>query len=547
MFDAKCVLPLIGGSQSKPSAVQRRIADKALENIIEPFPNYADIKFGPNFDWEHKEPGIETSFQLYLQNLRVVGTLLAEFSRSQNIAYLEKSEEIVLSWVEYVEAGNATEMTWYDHAVGARSRVLMQFLACMDEAGRDYDHARFRALLERHANLLMDDSLHRMNNHGLMMDMALISMGLGLERMDYVYHGLGRAESIFWQTFSETGMHQENSPEYHNMVSRMYRELEHFLMQNGMSFGSGVLRKLEFSSRHMNRLAKPDGKIPAIGDTGSQRAVKSFNWDSFHDSMSGFSILKSEECRAYLAFICGYSAKAHKHADDLSILLNFQGEDFFVDSGKYNYGKNKFRSYVVSYKAHSSFTPNRAYARPEDNRYSRVIATDHYLDSSEFKLASGHNRGFKGARLRRSVYMVPGHSAIVINDLGQSSNNEAWVHRFVLSPKVEVSDVGPGRATLKAGEAEVTLEWLGSEMPNPSIESGAIGKNSVKAVISQATNRVAKTKHLVFTSKRGKAVDASLVIHLGPGSSTRVDDCGTYFAVSSQNSHGTVQLPKFQI
>lgn len=547
MFNHNCVMPLIGGQGSKASPIQKRIADKARDNVIEPFPNYADIHFGPNFDWEHREPGIETSYQLYLQNLRVVGTLLAEYSRSGNTAYLDKSEEIVLSWLEYVEAGNSTEMTWYDHAVGARSRVLMQFLSCMEEAGREYDEPRFRDLLERHASLLMDDSLHRMNNHGLMMDMALISMGLGLERMEYVYHGRGRAESIFWQTFSETGMHQENSPEYHNMVLRMYRELESFLRRNEMTLGPDVLKKLEFASQHIERIAKPDGKVPAIGDSGSQRKLGSFSWESFHDSMSGFSVLKSRDNDAYLAFICGYSAKAHKHADDLSILLNYGGRDFFVDSGKYNYGKNKFRRFVASYRAHSSFTPNRPYVREEDNRYTRKIATDHYLNAPEFKLASGHNYGYENANLRRSVYLLPNHSAIVIHDLGDAASQEDWVHRFVLAPEVEVSELDSRRVRLKSGDSEVVLEWIGSEPPTLTVENGAIGRTSVKAVISTATNRVTKTKHLVYTSKRGTSVDKSLLIHLGSQSSTRMADCDTHFEVWNSDERNLIHIPKFAL
>lgn len=547
MFNESAVLPLIGGRESKPSSVQKRIADKALNNIIEPFPNYADIRFGPRFDWEHKEPGIETSYQLYLQNLRVVGTLLAEYARSSNGAYLDKSEEIVLSWLSYIEEGNSTEMTWYDHAVGARSRVLMQFLCYMDAAGRYVDKQRFLSLLERHADLLMDDSLHRMNNHGLMMDMALISMGLGLERMDYVFHGLGRAESIFWQTFSETGMHQENSPEYHNMVLRMYRELEAFLTSNGLTLGADVLRKLDFATTHMARIAKPDGKVPAIGDTGSQRKLGTFNWDSFHDSMSGFSVLKSEECKTYLAFICGYSAKAHKHADDLSVLLNYEGRDFFVDSGKYNYGKNKLRSFVVSYRAHSSFTPGRAYIRPEDNRYSRAISTDHFLDTSRFKVASGHNYGFKNANLRRSVYLVPGLSALVIHDRGESSANEEWTHRFVLAPGVEVTELGPGRVKLTSGASVVVLEWVGADLPSLEVENGAIGRSSAKAVISQATNRATKTKHLVFKSKAGASLDSSLLIHLGNEGFARLSDCGDYFEIANTHGGEVTQIPKFQL
>lgn len=545
MFKESAVLPLVGGKGSKPSPILNRIADKALDNVIEPFPNYADVNFGPDFDWGHKEPGIETSYQLYLQNLRVVGTLLAVYEQTGVVDYLSKADEIVESWLKYVESGGSTEMTWYDHAVGARSRVLMQFLSAMELAGRSYDKERFSAILQKHAELLMDDSLHRMNNHGLMMDMALISLGLGMDRRDYVYRGMGRAESIFWQTFSETGMHQENSPEYHNMVSRMFRELEAFLNANDLSLGGDVLTKLRYAAKHMPRIAKPDGKVPNIGDSGSQRKVDTFNWDSFHDEMSGFTVLKDQSAEMYLAFICGYSAKAHKHADDLSVLLNYRSKDFFIDSGKYNYGKNKFRSFVVSYRGHSSFSAGRPYNRPDDNRYSRTIATDHFLDAKEVKLVSGYNDGFENAKLRRSVYALPGRKLILIRDQGASKANENWTHRFVLSPEVDVQELPDGTVKLINGDAEVFLAWDGPNKPDLTVEHGAIGDTSVKAVVSTATNRVVKTKHLVYTHSPSSKVDAILRISLGAPTSYRSVTAESRLMVSGPGATRPYDLPCF--
>lgn len=545
MFKESAVLPLVGGKGSKPSPIHKRIADKALENVIEPFPNYADINFGPDFNWEHKEPGIETSYQLYLQNLRVVGTLLAEYEQSGVIDYLSKAGEIVESWLDYVESGGSTEMTWYDHAVGARSRVLMQFLSAMEAAGRPYDKERFSAILQRHAELLMDDSLHRMNNHGLMMDMALISLGLGMDRRDYVYRGMGRAESIFWQTFSETGMHQENSPEYHNMVSRMFRELEEFLNANELTLGEDVLTKLRHAAKHMPRIAKPDGKVPNIGDSGSQRRVDSFNWDSFHDEMSGFTVLKDQSTEMYLAFICGYSAKAHKHADDLSVLLNYRSKDFFIDSGKYNYGKNKYRSFVVSYRGHSSFSAGRPYKRPDDNRYSRTIATDHFLDAKQIKLVSGYNDGFENARLRRSVYALPGRNLVLIRDQGASKGEEDWTHRFVLSPEVEVEELSDGTVKLINGDAAVFLAWDGPGKPDLAVEHGAIGDSSVKAVVSTATNKVVKTTHLVYTHSPSNEVDAILRISLGSPTNDRSVATEGHLTVCGPDDTRPYDLPSF--
>ena len=110
MFEKSAVMPLIGDSSSKLNKDIKRIASKALDNTIEPFPGYPDIQFGTTFNWEHLEPQLETTYQLYLQNLRVVGTLLAVYENSEDRALLNKASEIVNSWLDYVEAGGETEM-----------------------------------------------------------------------------------------------------------------------------------------------------------------------------------------------------------------------------------------------------------------------------------------------------------------------------------------------------------------------------------------------------------------------------------------------------
>ena len=513
MFPKSAVFPLIGDAKTKINGDLQRIADKALRNIIEPFPKYPDIAFGANFNWDHQEPELATSYSLYLQNLRVVGTLLAVYEHSKNTALLDKCDEILQSWLNYVEAGGQTEMTWYDHAVGARCRVLTQYLAICEEVGRSYDKKRFTSILEKHATILMDDSHHRMNNHGIMMDNALISLGIGLQRMDFFYHGMERVKAIFWQTFSETGMHQENSPEYHSMVQRMFNELELFLKANGFSLGKDVLRKLQVVSLHRKRLVKPDGKIPAIGDSSHRAAESTYNWDSFHDQMSGFSILKEEQLELYLAFICGFSATAHKHSDDLSVILNYGKKDFFVDAGKYNYGKNRFRSFVVSRVAHSSFTVDRSYKRDPENRYTKQIATDHFLDSKLYSLASGYNLGYDAAALRRSVYVIPEQSLIVINDQGQNLENrrENWQQRFTLSPQATARLLNENTIEVTNGDKTIYLKW--NSKSRPLIE--VIDKSDGKVFVSENTKSTTPTSQIVISHASSTEFDGVISISLG--------------------------------
>lgn len=549
MFEKSAVMPLIGDSSSKLNKDVKRIATKALDNTIEPFPGYPDIQFGPSFDWEHLEPQLETTYQLYLQNLRVVGTLLAVYEHRDDRALLDKASEIVTSWLDYVEAGGETEMTWYDHAVGARVRVLMQYLYLMQSEELPVESARIERILKKHADVLLDDSHHRMNNHGIMMDMALMSLGIGLDEPAYLYHALGRVESIFWQTFSETGMHQENSPEYHGMVYRMYREIESYLNDNGFSLGQDILRKLDVAAGHFSRIVMPNGELPGIGDSSARTVSAKPNWESFHDSMSGFTALKSESSQSYISFVCGYSATAHKHSDDLSVVLNYRGKNFFVDAGKYNYGKNKYRRYVVSYRAHNSFTPNTRYNRPPDNRYTKVIATDKYLEANNYSLASGYNHGFPGAKLRRTVISVPKFNIILLNDVGHSTDNtgQAWTERFMLPPTANAIIRDDGSVQIENQGEVIYLSMTDPKDTEIEVIKGDRSEDPVEAIISPASNKAIETSQLVFRGKESLDTNRFFVISLGTPFTGSIFQSGDSIIVSPSEflTDHSIVIPRF--
>src|SRR5699024_10952042 len=119
----KTVFPLL-----KTTKHTKNIADLALDNILMPFPNMGTVKFTQDFNWEYKHKTTPESFQMYLQNLRLVSELLNQYRIDSNIDYILKGKEIVESWFDYVEAGNQTNLTWYDHALGSRTQTLIEFI-----------------------------------------------------------------------------------------------------------------------------------------------------------------------------------------------------------------------------------------------------------------------------------------------------------------------------------------------------------------------------------------------------------------------------------
>lgn len=516
------VTPVIRRSRRTKETAQRAVNGK-----IEPFPGYGTVDFGPDFDWAYEKPQLVTSFQLYLHNLRIVAELVNEFSASGDSAYLDTATEIVESWRSYVDGGGEVPMTWYDHTTASRARTLVHYLSACQTAGLSIDEEAYIELLNRHADVLMNDENHKMNNHGLMGDHALIMLGLLLGEESFVINGIGRARAIFWQTFSHRGVHQENSPEYHKMVSKMFRDLEAYLAANGRTLGADIMANFSAIDRYPRILAKPDGKLPAIGDSTSASSVKGDPlWGSFHDDLSGTSIVKHEDTQFYLVFISGYSSITHKHRDDLSIQVMSRNRDFFVDSGKYNYGTSAFRRYVTSPRAHSTFALDRRYEIPRDNKLSRMLATDHFMSTKLYSFVSGYNSGYEGAILRRSVYYLPSTDTLLVFDEGRSKNDtETWIQRLNLAPEVHVTQNDTPTFTLVNSGVTGHLTWFGDTAPQ--VIRGKISGKWPYAFVSPASHKAVPTNQVVSKTTCGVQFSSHFAVNFGQSrdmSITEMDD-----------------------
>lgn len=534
------VFPLLKASNNT-----KRIAEKALNNIIEPFPNFGDIEFSENFDWEYRHPKVATSYQLYLQSLRVVNELLNQFRETKDIKYIIKSKEIIESWFDYIDAGNETKMTWYDHAIGARSQTLIDFIYNAKQENIKIDEIRYIEVLSKHAELLCDDTIHRYNNHGIMMDKSLMVLGLATNNETYFLKGLERVKSIFWVTYSDNGTHLENSPEYHQMVYNLYTGIEEYLQRNQKSLGEEVTKMFPLIERYNSIILKPDNISPPIGDSSPRYNSKEIEniWEDFNDSAAGISIIKNKKSLLYLAFICGFSTMTHKHSDDLSIILNYKYKDFFVDPGKFNYSNSKFRKYIVKRQAHSSFSLARNYKKDKFNKINKMIWTDHFLSSDLYTVISGYNKGYEGADLRRTIYHLSKDNIIVVMDTGNSIENENWHQRLNLHQNVSIENITDTEYLLRHGDVDVTVEF----QPDSNIEILEANINSKwpKAVNSPSNGKVVKTQQILNVQESVSNFCRYFIIHLEKTKPVdiAVEDYSIQISIDNRN----YTLPYFSI
>src|SRR5699024_8674541 len=270
------------------------------------------------------------SYTLYIHTLRVCVELLLQFEHTNEKKYYDKAREIIFSWLKFSESDTDNKMVWYDHTTANRTQVLIHFIYVSEKIDEEIEYNLFANTLRKHADVLMNDEIHNLNNHGLMMDRSLIILGNVLEEERYKQKGIFRAVNTFWFSFSHNGIHLENSPQYHNMVLRMYEEIEEYLNTRNESLGKPIVEYMKLAKEYSSLIVRPNRRIASIGDSSNGFKKIKKQYKTVYDREAGISIIQHEEpVPFFLTFICGYSTKVHKHKDDLSITLNYNKEDFF--------------------------------------------------------------------------------------------------------------------------------------------------------------------------------------------------------------------------
>lgn len=496
-IESKDVLPLLN-----PSNSTKATADKALQNIIVPFPGFDSVNFDDNYYYVNKTKKYGASYQLYIQSLRTCAVILLEFEKTKDINYLLKVKELIYAWIDYVSKGTTERMVWYDHPTANRTQTIIHFLYLARENDVDIDEKLFRAVLYKHGEVLMDDKIYKNNNHGLMMDKALLVLGNTLEEEKFFTKGYYRAIETFWYSFSSKGTHLENSPDYHNMVLRMYKELENYLNVRGNSFGKTILGFFDLADDYLDILKKPNNKLPALGDSGNTLRKTPKSYKNFCDIESGIGVLQyNSEKPFYTSFICGYSSQVHKHRDDLSITLNYNGIDFIVDSGKFNYNsKSPIRKYITSKDAHSSFSlKNYEYTTHDTNRFTRKVEIKGFNFTDNISFIKGSHRDYKSvdAELLRTIIQIDNQPILIIIDDSITENKLDFKQNFNLHEKVDVL-VDNNKIHLINSDEVLTLKQFSSFDHLDIVD----GDTSIPiALNTTGFGKVAETKQIMFEKK----------------------------------------------
>ena len=187
----------------------------------------------------------------------------------------------------------------------------------------------------------------------------------------------------------------------------------------------------------------------------------------------GFAIVRrtAEDVRdsAYLAQICAFHSRTHKHADHLSIVWQEGGRDLLVDAGRYGYvgradpdselGRQGFwyddpnRVYVESTRAHNTVEiDGRSHARRGVKPFGSALGRHGVEDGTAH--VESQVRHDAGVLHTRVLLYRPGEWLVVLDALtGPREGSHDFVQRFHFGRRLELEALGDGFAATIPGAA----------------------------------------------------------------------------------------------
>lgn len=361
--------------------------------------------------------------------------LLLQARETGNTAMLHAARDLLTAWLErsYYTPDADRKFAWYDH--GAAERVFG--LVLMWQAGLEqrFDQrfmARLLAVIFRHAQLLDSEVFYAMHqpiryhNHAWFQDIALMVAALAFPQFPCAARWYGNAafrlrDQINQLTAREGGyaVCVENSIGYHHGIQRL------LALAGALAGLSAFPSELPAIARELERfsalLRYPDDRLPAQGATRRQPnhpgplPLRPYTRaECTVLSKAGYAVVKGNHARRpfMLCLFATSLCATHKHEDNLSFTLFFDGVEWLTDPSYYSHETAAaLPAYLRSAFAHNAVAL-------EGRDYSTMpglCALEGTRDGMRFCLR-GHHTAYGGAHIDREIHGALDRLELTVTD-----------------------------------------------------------------------------------------------------------------------------------
>ena len=401
--------------------------------------------------WSEKRPrseGRKAHGWFFMRQWNCAVNSITDLEKTQLVA---KFATFYSQWT--IAAQNDGSMAYHDETTAQRvlaaSVFISNFKPQIEAEGLD----GLRENLSKDLHLLESNEFYAgANNHGMFQNIALLvayEYGFANERAQSL--AIQRLVEYFNSCFTMDGIHTENNPTYHVMVSRYLKLVAEYLTSIGQDGRVSHLREiLEKADTYAAFCVMPNGKFPPISDTNlavlrESQAVNTFGTGHFQAAItqgkrgslpsskafiaedSGYAIFRTgwDSNASVTFFSAAYNDDYHKHSDELSVYMYANGHELLAEAGPNGYQySDKLTAYAFSSFAHNTLIVDGVGL----NRIDSNAATTHLVQTNSPLSAHGVTGRFTDVDWGRTVdaSALEEKGLLVISDVVRSSSEHSY-------------------------------------------------------------------------------------------------------------------------
>lgn len=368
---------------------------------------YDPVTFSDEIIWDY-QPKDDPEFIFQFNRHRYFMCLGEAYQITSDERYAQTLISQLTHWIQHNPITEDTKKTtWRTIEAGIRGENWIKAVQLIktSPAFTEEFQAIFEKSLVEHAEYLCasDGFFQKKSNWGVLESHGLFEIALYLKT---------NSKSIAWRDLAlqrleeqsqiqimDDGVQWEQSPMYHNEVFHCYLEILRLSQIHNITLPESILEGIRKMAYANLAWKKPNHTQPAFGDSdetdlrdilthaafllkdpvlkfaGYSRLDFDGVWDFGYSAIaeyeqlpsqkpdftsiamteSGNYILRSDwtEEADYFRFRCGSLGGGHGHSDKLHFDLVLNGEDIFMDSGRYTYVPGEKRSFFKSALSHN--------------------------------------------------------------------------------------------------------------------------------------------------------------------------------------------------
>ncbi len=460
---------------------------------------------------------LPAGLQLSYAGFVVPDLLLAAYVDTGREVFFTSAEAFIASWDRYeLQTLGPGGLLWNDHAIAARVRVLAEFWRIY-RARSDYDAEVGRAVLAQAARygqfLSSPQHFTFATNHGIIQNLGLLLLSLAFptlpDRARYQDIAVERLGGQLAFLVDESGVVRENSAGYQAFDLGLLGMTYRCMTLLGDPIPDAWARGYAAGLRVLADLRRPDGTLPAVGDTDgaslgefpSMTAIDAAGWAA----PLGPYAPQRPDAPETLAAAAGYwiawdglehwpdgpglgqsvmtwtspPGPGHKHADELSLEVWSDGVSWLTGAGYWPYddeSRLQAESWAGANGPHLAGEASTSVRQPQLRAHGR---NDQIAALDVERVGPGEYR------VRRQVVHVGADLWIVLDVTtgGDAASQSVWT----LAPDVELR---PGEAAdsslLQAGTAAASarLDFVGSAATTYTTVRGSLSPFAGWQVVS---------------------------------------------------------------